>query len=118
MLPELAFLYQLSMSFNRLFDPLRFDADIPLRDGCVAVLQKPLDKRNIITVVAVDLCCVPFSETVCTDCLIAEIVTDFFKDFLHFSCRYGKDQLLRQAVRPHPSRRQGENGKTSRAETN
>ncbi len=69
------FLYQLCMSFYRLLDPLRLDPDIPLRDGSGTVLQEALHKGNVITIVAVDLRCVPFSETVSADVLIAQVVT-------------------------------------------
>lgn len=87
------FSYQLRMSFNRLFDPLRFDADITLRDGCAAVLQQTLDKRNVIPVVLVDLRGVPFAEAVSADVLIAEVVTDTGKDLLYFPRRDGENQI-------------------------
>ena len=47
------------MSLNRLFNPLRLDADITLCDGGGAVLQKPLDKGDVEAVVLVDFRCVP-----------------------------------------------------------
>ena len=78
------------MSFNRLIDPLRFNADVALRDGCAAVLQKALDKRNVEAVVLVDLRGVPFAEAVSADALIAEVVTDAGKDLLNFPRRDGE----------------------------
>ncbi len=89
----LVFSYQLCMSFNRFFNPLRLNADIPLRHGCVAVLQEPLHKGNIIAIVAIDLCCVPFSETVRADALIAQVVTDRRKLFLYGARSKGKNQI-------------------------
>lgn len=81
------------MTFNRLLDPLGFDADITLRDGCAAVLQKALDKGNVEAVVLVDLRGVPFAEAVSADALIAEVVTDAGQNLLNFSRRDGEDQI-------------------------
>ena len=81
------------MSFNRLLDPLGFDADIALRDGCAAVLQKTLDKGDVEAVVLVNLRGVPFAEAVCADALIAEVVTDAGKDLLHFPRGDGENQI-------------------------
>lgn len=89
----LAFSYQLRMSFNRLLDPLGFDADVALRDGCAAVLQKALDQGNVKAVVLVDLRGVPFTEAVSADALIAEVITDAGKDLLHFPRRDGENQI-------------------------
>ena len=90
----LAFLlYQFRMSFNRLLDSLRLDADVALRDGCAAVLQQTLDKRNVEAVVLVDLRGVPFAEAVSADALIAEVITDAGKDLLHFPRRDGENQI-------------------------
>lgn len=92
----LAFLlYQFRMSFNRLLDPLRFDANVSLRDGCAAVLQQTLDKGDVIAVVPVDFRGVPLAEAVRADALIAEVVTDAGKDLLHFSRGDGEDSLSR-----------------------
>lgn len=87
------FLYQLRMSFNRFLDPLGFDANVTLRDGCAAVLQQTLDKRNVEAVVLVDLRGVPFAEAVSADALKAEVVTDAGKDLLHFPRRDGENQI-------------------------
>ena len=89
----LAFSYQLRMSFNRLLDPLRFDADVALRDGCAAVLQQTLDKGNVEAVVLVNLRGVPLAEAVSADALIAEVVTDAGKDLLNFPRRDGENQI-------------------------
>lgn len=87
------YLYQLRMSFNRLLYPLWFDADITLCNGGGAVLQQSLHQRNIIAVVLVDFRRVPLAEAVSADALIAQIITDASKNFLHFPCRDGEDQL-------------------------
>ncbi len=71
----LCFLYQLSVSLDCFLNPLGFNPYISLCYRCAAVLQEPLHKGNVIAVVAVDLCCVPFSETVSADVLIAQVVT-------------------------------------------
>ena len=81
------------MTLDCLFYPLRFDADVSLRHRRAAVLQEPLDKGNVIAIVAVDLSRVPFAEAVRADPLIAQIIADASKDFLHFPCRDGEDQL-------------------------
>ncbi len=88
-----AFLYQLRMPFNSLFYSLRLNANVSLRDACAAVLQEPLDQRNVIAVVSVNLCCVPFAEAVRADALIAQIIANSRKDLLNFSCGDGEDQV-------------------------
>ena len=88
-------LYQFSMSFNCLFNPLRFDADVSLRNGCAAMLQQTLDKGNVIAVVPIDFRGVPFSEAVSADALITEVITDAGKYLLHLSCSNRKNQLIR-----------------------
>ncbi len=69
-------LNQLRMPLNRLFDPLRLDADVSLCDCGGAVLQEPLDKGNVIAICLVNLCGVPLAEAVGADAMIAQIVTD------------------------------------------
>lgn len=64
------------MALYGLFDPLRLYADIPLRSGGAGVLQKPLDKGDIVSVAVVNLCGIPFAEAVGGYPLIAQIVTD------------------------------------------
>ena len=49
------------MSFNSLFNSLRFNADIPLRSGRRTVLKQPLNQRNIIAIGLIDLRGVPLS---------------------------------------------------------
>ena len=66
------------MPFNRFLDSLRLDADVVLCGGCGAVLQKPLDKGDIIAVVLVDFGGVPFPKAVGTDPLIAQIMRSFW----------------------------------------
>lgn len=70
------FLYQLSMSFNGFFYPLRFNSDVTLRCACATVLQKALHKGNVIAVLLVYLCGVPFPKAMRADALIAQVVTD------------------------------------------
>jgi len=60
------------MPFNRLFYPLRLDADVALCDGGGAVLQKPLNKGNVEAVVLVNLRRIPFAEAVSADALILD----------------------------------------------
>ena len=69
-------LYQLRVSFNRLFNALRLDADVALRDRSGAVLQKPLDQGNVIAIRLVNLSCVPLAEAVGADHLKAKINAD------------------------------------------
>ena len=64
------------MAFDRLFNSLRLDADISLRDGGGAVLQEALDKGNVISIRLVNLGSVPLAEAVGADALKAQIVTD------------------------------------------
>ena len=52
---------------GRRFNSLRLNPIIPLYDGGGAMLQKPLDQGNVIAIVLVDLCSVPFAEAVGAD---------------------------------------------------
>lgn len=52
------------MSLNRLLYSLRLNADIALCDCGGAVLQKALDQGDIIPIVFVNLCGIPFAEAV------------------------------------------------------
>ena len=81
------------MTPYRTLNPLRLDADVSLGHGGGAVLQKPLDKGNVIAVVLVDLRRVPLAEAVSADALIAQVIADNRKDLLHFPCRDGEDQV-------------------------
>ena len=57
------------MSLNRLFYPLRLNADVTLGDGGGAVLQESLDKGDVIAVGLVDFRSIPLAETVSADAL-------------------------------------------------
>ena len=57
------------------------------------MLQKALHKGDVIAIIAVDLCRIPFAEAVGADPLIAQVITDASKDLLHFPCRDGEDQI-------------------------
>ena len=63
------------MSLNRPFNPLRLNADITLRHGGGAVLQKALDQGNVISVCLVNLRRIPLAEAVGADALIAQVIT-------------------------------------------
>lgn len=69
--------------FNGLFHFPLLDADITLCDGGGAVLEKVLDEDNVIIVCPVDLRCVPFTERMGADAVIAEPATDFAKVLLY-----------------------------------
>ena len=69
-----SYLYQVSMSLNGFFNSLWLSAYVPLRYCCRAVLQKPLDRGDIIEVVLVYLCGIPFSKDVGAYALIAQLV--------------------------------------------
>ena len=60
------------MPFNCLLDPLRLNADVPLRHGGGAVLQEALGQGNILAIVLVNLRRIPLAETVGADALIAQ----------------------------------------------
>ena len=55
-------LQQLRVALDCPLNPLRLDADVPLRYGGRAVLQQSLHKGDVIAVVLVDLRRVPFAE--------------------------------------------------------
>ena len=82
------------MPLNGCLDSLRLDADITLCDGSRAMLQEPLDKRNVVAVVFVNFGGVPLSEAVGADAFIAKIVTDELQLFLDGSGGNGKDSVL------------------------
>ena len=64
------------MVLDSLLYPLRLNADIPLRGGGAAMLQQPLHKGNIVTVILVNLRCVPLAEAVSAYIGIVKIITD------------------------------------------
>lgn len=76
------------------FYPLRLNTDIPLCDGGRAMLQKPLDKGNIIAVCLVNLRGVPFAEAVCADTLIAQIIAHKAELLLYGPLGNGENQLV------------------------
>ena len=87
--------------------PLRLNTDIPLCDGGGAVLQKPLNKGNIVAVGLVNLRGVPLAETVCTDTLKAQIVANDVKLLLYSPLSDRENQLvpantIPQAIKKQP----------------
>ena len=74
------------MVLDSLLYPLRLNANIPLR-GSAAVLQQPLHKSNIVTVILVNLRCVPLAEAVSAYVGIVKIITDDCKLLLDCSFR-------------------------------
>jgi len=94
MLLYFSFLHQLSMSFYCLLYPMRLDADVALCGACGTVLQEPLNKGDVIAIVFVYLCCVPFAEAVSADALIAKVVADNGKLFLYGALCDGEDSLI------------------------
>ena len=81
------------MSFNGLFYPLRLNADVTLCCACAAVLQKTLHKSNVIAIVSVNLCCVPFAETVGADSVKAQVIANDGKLLLNRPCGDREDQI-------------------------
>ena len=61
------------MILNCLLNPLRFNADVPLRGGSTAVLKEPLHQCYVKAVGVVDFRCVPLAETVDADIRISMI---------------------------------------------
>lgn len=64
------------MVFNSLLYTLWFQPDITLRDRRTTMLQKSLNERDVVTVILVDFCRVPFSETMSADSIIPKIIAD------------------------------------------
>ena len=69
-------------------------SSIPLCNRCAAVVSEPLDKGNVIAVLLVYLCGVPFPKAMGADALISKVVTNKGKLFLYGSCGQGKHQLI------------------------
>ena len=82
------------MSLDGCFNSLRLNANVSLGDGGRAVLEKPLDKGDVIAVGLVDFRSIPLSEAVGADALKSQVVTDDGKLFLHSPFRNGKDQIF------------------------
>ena len=76
------------MPLNRGFDALRLNADVALRHACAAVLQKALDKRNVIAAFLVDFGGVPLAEAVGADPLKAQVIAHNGK--LLLDCPFGQ----------------------------
>ena len=64
----------INVSCNCLFHLLITHADVAPGDHRTAVLQKPLDKHDVVSVVVVDACGVPLAEAVGADVLIAKVI--------------------------------------------
>ena len=86
-------LKKLRMVLDSLLYPLRLNADIPLCGGGAAVLQQPLHKGNVITVILVNLRCVPLAEAVSAYVGIVKIITDDCKLLLDCPFRDRKNAL-------------------------
>lgn len=71
------------MFLNSLFDSLRLDPNVPLRDSGGAMLQESLNQGNIIAVCLVDLRGIPLSKAVRTDPLKAQVVAHDTELLLH-----------------------------------
>ena len=71
------------MAFNSLLHPLGLDSDISLGRGGRSMLQQFLHQCDIVTVGLINIRCVPFSETMRSYALIAQIVTHERKLFLY-----------------------------------
>ena len=82
------------MSLYCRFDPLRLDADVSLGGGGGTVLQKPLDKGNVVAVSFVDFRSIPLAETVGADALKPQVVTNDGKLLLNRALCDREDQVL------------------------
>ena len=82
------------MPLNGCLNPLWLDTDVTLRDSGRAMLQKPLDKGNVIPVILVNLRGVPLAEAVGADTVIAQVVTNQFQLLLDSSGGDGEDQVI------------------------
>ena len=82
------------MSLNGRFDSLWLNANVTLSNGGGAVLEKSLNKSNVIPVGLVDFRSIPLAETVCADSLESQIVTDDGKLLLHSPFRDGENQVF------------------------
>lgn len=77
-----------------LFNTSWLNANVALGDACAAVLQKALNKGNVITAVLVNLRCVPLAEAVCADPLKAQVIAHKGKLLLNGSFGQRKDALI------------------------
>lgn len=76
------------------FDLLRLDADVSLRGRGGTVLQQSLNQRNVVIVFVVDLCRIPFAETVGADPFQIQIVAHDFQLLLDGSFSDREDQVV------------------------
>ena len=81
------------MVLDSLLYPLRLNADIPLRGGGAAMLQQPLHKGDIVTVILVNLRRIPLAEAVSAYVGIVKIITDDCKLLLDCPFRNGENAL-------------------------
>ena len=86
------------MVLNCFFNPLWLDANIPLGGSRTAVLQQPLNQRNIIAAVPIYLGGIPFAKAVGADPLVTEVVTDKCQLLLHSPFCYWEDPLISSNV--------------------
>ena len=82
------------MSFNCFLYSLRLNTDVPLSHSSRTMLQKPLNKGDVVTVIFVNLRRVPFTEAVSAYSVIAEVVTDDGELLLYGSFRDGENSLV------------------------
>ena len=87
-------LQKLCVSLNGGFNSLRLNSNVTLSDGGRTVLQKSLDKGNVVAVGLVDFRSVPLAKTVGANTLKAQIVTDDGKLLLNGASRDGEDQIF------------------------
>ena len=65
------------------FYTVRLNADIPLGYCCRAMLQKPLDKSNVVSISLIDFSSIPLAKTVRTNTFNPQIVADDGKSLLN-----------------------------------
>ena len=82
------------MFLNSLFDSLRLDPNVPLRDSGGAMLQESLNQSNIIAVFFVYLRSVPLPEAVSADPLKAQVVAHDTELLLHGPLGDGENQIV------------------------
>ena len=75
-------LQQRCMAFNCLLHPLGLDADVSLGGCRRRVLQQLLHQSDIMAVAIVYVSRIPLAETVCSDALISQVVTNYFQILL------------------------------------
>ena len=69
------------MTADGLFHALIADPDVSARYGSGGMLQKLLNKHDVMPVVVVDVCGVPLAERVGADVFVAEHIADFLSCF-------------------------------------